>query len=300
MRAVLAQRFQGAFSDHETEKDIWNVECCQAFTNVDTLLSVFEDLGRPIGKDDSILDFGCGEGRMVYAFRKLGYNAFGADIVPPSPEVEERLRQDGLSSGEEKLLRTSPVRPHRLPFDDDHFGFVVSWDVMEHVQDHQQALSEISRVLKPYGRSLHFFPARYRFLEPHVHVPLGTLFRGHAYLYFWALMGVRTRSQKYLTAKEIARKNYEFLRTETKYLSKKCLKEIAHSYFGNVDFVERHFWKHNGGKSGLIYKALSNLGLQRAIPVAANMLSPFGYRAVFFFKPPRERGLAAACGCPPR
>lgn len=296
MRAVLAPRFQGAFSSYEVEKDILNVEYRQAFTNVHSLLRVFEELGKPVEKDNSILDFGCGEGRMVYALRKLGYNAFGADVVPPSSEVEERLWRDRLSVREEKPLRTSPVNPYRIPFDDDHFDFLLSWDVMEHVQNHRQALSEIRRVLKPCGRSLHFFPARYRFLEPHVHVPLGTLFRGHAYLYFWALMGVRTRSQQYLTAKEIAQKNYEFLRTETKYLSKKCLKEIAFSYFGNVDFVERHFWKHNDGRSGLIYKALSRLGLRRAVPVAATMPSPFGYRALFFFKPPRGRTLAASCG----
>lgn len=296
MRAVPAQRPQRCFSSHEIDNETLNVEYCQAFTNVNSLLHVFEELGRPIKKNDSILDFGCGEGRMVYAFRKLGYSAFGTDIVSPSPEVEERLLRDSLSVREEQPMRTSPMSPHRIPFDDDYFDFVVSWDVMEHVQDHLQALSEISRVLKPCGRSLHFFPARYRFLEPHVHVPLGTLFRGYAYLHFWASVGVRTRSQKYLTAKQVAQRNYEFLRTETKYLSKKCLKEIAQSYFGNVDFVERHFWKHNNGRSGLIYKALSTLGMRRVVPIAANMLSPFGYRALFFSNPTRELTLAASCG----
>jgi len=296
MRAAVAQPFQGAYVMQAVSEDALNGEARQAFVNVDLLLSVFEELGRPIKTGDTILDFGCGEGRMVYAFRKLGYKAFGADIAPASSEVEELLEQKGLCSRKQQPLRVIPSDLYKIPFNDDNFDFVVSWEVMEHVQDHRQALSEIRRVLKPCGWSLHFFPARYRFLEPHVHVPLGTLIQGQRYLHFWALMGVRTKSQEGLAARDIAQENHEFLRTETRYLSKRRLKELVYSYFGNIDFVERHYWKYNVGRSGWIYKALARAGLRKAVPLVATILSPFGRRALFFFKPPPEHGLTLSCG----
>jgi SAM-dependent methyltransferase len=282
MNAVKAEYLEGVRVSSAAADDACSVEYRQEFINTELLLSVLEELGRPVKKDDMVLDFGCGEGRMVYAFRKLGYKAFGTDIALPSPEVQVLFEREGLSENEENLLPMIPSGNYRIPYDDDTFDFVISWEVMEHVQDHEQALSEISRVLKPYGCSLHFFPARYHILEPHNHVPLGTLFQGRVYLYFWALMGIRTKSQERLTIREAAEENYNFLKTETKYLSKKHLTRLVCRHFGNVDFVERHFWKHNGGKSGFAYKTLSSLGLRRLTPLAASLLSPFGHRALFF------------------
>lgn len=284
MNAVKAEYFEGVHVSSTAADDAGTVEYRQAFTNTELLLSVLEELGRPVKKDDMVLDFGCGEGRMVYAFRKLGYKAFGTDNTLPSPEVQVLFEREGLSENEENLLPMIPSGQYRIPYDDDTFDFVISWEVMEHVQDHEQALSEINRVLKPSGCSLHFFPARYHILEPHVHVPLGTLFQGRVYLYFWALMGIRTKSQERSTVREVAEENYEFLKTETKYLSKKHLTRLVCRHFGNVDFVERYFWKHSGGKSGFAYKTLSALGLRRLTPLAAGLLSPFGHRALFFFK----------------
>ncbi|MBI4962368.1 MAG: class I SAM-dependent methyltransferase [Desulfomonile tiedjei] len=289
MKAAQLECFHDAYVASAAAAETISTIDSQAFDNVDVMLRVFAELGRPVNTDDAILDFGCGEGGMVYAFRKRGFKAFGVDIAPPSPAIADRLETERLSHGEKDVLRVIPSEPYRIPFDDNQFDFVVSWDVMEHVQDHKQALAEIKRVLKPCGRSLHFFPARYRVLEPHVYVPFGTLLQGPRYLYFWALMGIRTESQRNLTAREVAQKNYEFLKTQTKYLTKNRLTQLVCGYFGNIDFVERHFWKHNGGKSGTIYSMLSKLGLRKVAPLAADMLSPFGHRALFFFKPPSPR-----------
>jgi ubiquinone/menaquinone biosynthesis C-methylase UbiE len=260
-------------------------EYSQAFLNVRSLLSVLTEMGKPVTMYDAVLDFGCGEGRMVYALRKLGYRAFGTDIAPPSGDAERLIRADRLCRPREQPLRLIHAEDYKIPFDNESFDFVVSWDVMEHVQHHAEALSEINRVLKRGGRSLHFFPSRYCILEPHIGVPLGTVLQGYSYLYLWALLGLGDKSQPARTAREAARKNYEFLRAETKYLSKRSLIKLADGSFRDIEFVERHFWKHSGGKGQFVYKILSRLGLVKLMPFAASLLSPFGYRALFFVKP---------------
>ena len=264
---------------------IVDIEYSQAFSNVRSLLSVFAEMGKPITMYDTVLDFGCGEGRMVYAFRKLGYRAFGTDIAPSSGDAERLMRGERLCRPREQPLRSIRTEDHKMPFDNESFDFVVSWDVMEHVQHHTEALSEIHRVLKRGGRSLHFFPSRYRILEPHIGVPLGTVLQGYSYLYLWALLGLGDKSRPARTAREVARKNYEFLKEETKYLSKRSLMKLADGSFRDIEFVERHFWKHSGGKGQFVYKILSRLGLVELMPFAASLLSPFGYRALFFVKP---------------
>jgi ubiquinone/menaquinone biosynthesis C-methylase UbiE len=265
--------------------DIIDVEYDQAFRNVRSLLSVFAEMGRPVKIDDTILDFGCGGGEMVYAFRKLGYRAFGTDIVPPSRGVETLIGADRLRDAGEQPFAVIQADDYKIPFDNEYFDFVISWDVIEHIQHHAQALAEINRVLKPGGRSLHFFPSRYCVLEPHIHVPLGTVFQAYSYLYLWAMLGLKDKSQQGLTAREVADKNHEFLKKKTKYLSKKRLIKLADGSFRNIEFVEKHFWKYNGGKGESIIKVLSMLRLVKLLPLVASLLSPFGYRALFFIKP---------------
>src|SRR5512147_992689 len=115
---------------------IVDMEYGQAFRNVRSLLSVFTEMGRPVKLDDTVLDFGCGEGRMVYAFRKLGYRAFGTDIAPPSGDAERLMRAERLCRPRAQPLRPIRTEDYKMPFDNESFDFVVSWDVMEHVQDH--------------------------------------------------------------------------------------------------------------------------------------------------------------------
>ena len=133
--------------------------------------------------DDSILDFGCGEGKMVYTFRKLGYRAFGTDIVPATGEAERLIEAEGLSSPGEQPLTLIRAKDYKIPFDNEHFDFVISWDVVEHVQHHAEALSEINRVLNAAEEVSTFSPLGHVILEPHIGVPFGTLFQAYSYLY---------------------------------------------------------------------------------------------------------------------
>jgi len=56
-----------------------------------------------------------------------------------------------------------------LPFDDDSFDFIFSYDVFEHVQNVAEVLKECQRVLKPNGQLLVVFPPFYNPLASHLY-----------------------------------------------------------------------------------------------------------------------------------
>ena len=60
----------------------------------------------------------------------------------------------------------------RLPFADASFDMALCWDVVEHVQNPEQLLAELARVLRPGGRVLLTVINRYAFRDPHYHLPL--------------------------------------------------------------------------------------------------------------------------------
>jgi len=91
-----------------------------------------------------VLDCACGEG---YGSRILGDAAgsvTGVDIDSASIEhARRRYGRDGLEFVEASALN--------LPFDDDRFDAVVSFETLEHLAEHDELMREFRRVLKPDG-----------------------------------------------------------------------------------------------------------------------------------------------------
>jgi SAM-dependent methyltransferase len=50
--------------------------------------------------------------------------------------------------------------PHKLPFNDNHFGLVVSGQAFEHMEYFWIAILEIARVLKPNGKAIIIAPSK--------------------------------------------------------------------------------------------------------------------------------------------
>ena len=100
-----------------------------------------EDLGN-------ILEFGCGDGRMI---RWLGHLAatrevWGVDIHAQRIFWCKQHLGPGL-----RFLTTTTV-PH-LPFEDRHFGFVFAGSVFTHIDDLADAwIAELRRILRPGGK----------------------------------------------------------------------------------------------------------------------------------------------------
>jgi SAM-dependent methyltransferase len=115
----------------------------------------------------TVLDFGCGKGHVVALLRERGVEAYGADVFWGGMSWDEGPHRQLLDDG---WIRE--IKDGRLPFDDDTFDTIVSDQVFEHVENFDQSVAEMVRVLKPTGRMYHQFPPRDIFLEPHTKVPL--------------------------------------------------------------------------------------------------------------------------------
>jgi SAM-dependent methyltransferase len=224
--------------------------------------NVFSDVGQPMRVGARVLDFGCGDGSMVEALVEAGYDAVGCDIELASETDRLRLIE----------------RPYRLPFDDESFDFVVSSQVLEHVDDHDVAFREIYRVLEPGGATLHLFPPRWRPVEPHVRVPLATLITARPWLRLWAALGVRNEFQTGLSAREVAALNRDYLRSSTNYLTRAQLERSGRTCFDRVDFVERLALKHGRGHGRQIYPWV------RRVPVLERLYSATQSRLMLTFK----------------
>jgi 2-polyprenyl-6-hydroxyphenyl methylase/3-demethylubiquinone-9 3-methyltransferase len=93
-----------------------------------------------------LLDVGCGGGLLAEEFARLGCQVTGVDPSELSLQTaREHARQEGLT-----IIYQTGVG-EQLPFADASFDLITCCDVLEHVNDVQQVIREIARVLKPGG-----------------------------------------------------------------------------------------------------------------------------------------------------
>lgn len=113
----------------------------------------------------SVLDYGCGAGEIVQQLRALEVNAFGCDIFYQGGD-RSRYVAPHLCNG---IIRK--MEDGCIPFESASFDFVINNQVMEHVENIDRVLAEISRVLKPGGTTLSLFPDKGVWREGHCGVP---------------------------------------------------------------------------------------------------------------------------------
>ena len=92
------------------------------------------------------LDIGCGGGFLAEEFAALGCQVTGID---PSPASIEAARAHAASRGLRIDYRVGSGE--HLPAPDAAFDLAFCCDVLEHVSDVNQVISETARVLKPDG-----------------------------------------------------------------------------------------------------------------------------------------------------
>jgi SAM-dependent methyltransferase len=182
-----------------------------------------------------ILDFGCGSGRYVYDYRDAGFDAYGFDIAS-SVELRDASDEAFFRFGLSGVPGNVPdyevdEQSYRVAFDDDSFDFVFSNSVFEHVQNHDLALREIARVLRPGGLAIHTFPARYCLIEPHMFVPLGGIFTSVAWYRLWALLGIRNAYQRGMSARDVALANRGYAESGINYVPVPRLLQLASANF---------------------------------------------------------------------
>ena len=93
-----------------------------------------------------LLDVGCGNGAAAIGLANtLGLVVTGVDVDTEQIEAAAAAR-DGLAA-----VRFLAADATRLPFADGEFDLVYSNKTTHHIRDWQQALAEMTRVLKPEG-----------------------------------------------------------------------------------------------------------------------------------------------------
>lgn len=102
----------------------------------------FLDLSSSVTRDSKILEIGSGKGRLLNHFFSKGYDIRGVEISKRAIDDSRRLFRD---------LPLQLVSSEKLPFDDEFFDLVVSFDVLEHIHDCDAHLEEVNRVLKKGG-----------------------------------------------------------------------------------------------------------------------------------------------------
>lgn len=193
-------------------------------------IEICKEKGININENSFILDFGCGEGHRVYQLLDSGYkNSFGfnkGNYMGRENPVKLRHEQDN------NFFRFSD--DDTIPFPDMYFDLVISDQVFEHVIEQEKAFREIHRVLKNGGVSIHVIPAKWQIIEPHIFVPFGGLIKSYSYYYFWALLGIRNKWQRGLSAQEVAKFNIKYAGESLNYLScreyQRMMSKIAFKY----------------------------------------------------------------------
>jgi SAM-dependent methyltransferase len=106
--------------------------------------------------DAVILDNGCGLGTYLDAFAPFTPHRFGLEL-----ELDRAQKALAVAPGIVQAMG------EKLPFISNHFDFVFSNEVLEHVADDRLALAEMVRVARPNGRILIFCPNRWYPVEQH-------------------------------------------------------------------------------------------------------------------------------------
>lgn len=101
-----------------------------------------------------VLDYGCGSGFGAAQIAQSAAHVVAVDVA----EDAVAYARDRFAGGNLEFLSIDPTAP--LPFDDASFDVVLSFQVLEHVLDTRNYLSEIRRILAPGGQLVLVTPDR--------------------------------------------------------------------------------------------------------------------------------------------
>lgn len=207
------------------------------------LLSVINtEARRLLGiKGLRILDAGCGDGTFLsYLMRTLplflpdiSIEAYGFDVfghgVQEEGFLEKAIRSLSVqvpnTDWRERI--TSIFLQDGWPYEDEYFDFIISNQVIEHVNDHERFFSEVRRTLKDGGCSVHLFPLKNCLFENHLKLPLVHKIRNFDLLrsYISALSRLRlgkfrTHHRDYgMPLEEYAERHADYMHYFTNYIS---------------------------------------------------------------------------------
>ena len=120
-------------------------------TSVENKYFMYEHLHRyalatEISKDKIVLDIACGEGYGSYLISKSAAYIYGVDIDNSSVvHAKNKYEKDNGNL----CFKTGSTS--NIPLENNTVDIVVSFETIEHHDEHEQMMKEIKRVLKPGG-----------------------------------------------------------------------------------------------------------------------------------------------------
>lgn len=113
----------------------------------------YADTLQPATAGGRCLDIGCGVGQVVNRLQTAGFEAHGVDVSEPNIERAKKFSP-----------RCQLYNGSRLPFPDNFFDSAGALNVLEHVDQPEQFIPELVRVVKPGGKIVLSSPNFFRVL----------------------------------------------------------------------------------------------------------------------------------------
>lgn len=111
-------------------------------------IKIAEQLFHQINLSDvkRVLEVGCGVGVLSsYLADKYSWSVIGIDIDSEQIEIARNVQ------GENECLKFVEADASKLPYGNNEFDLVLSFDVLHHIPNWVTTIEEINRVLKPNG-----------------------------------------------------------------------------------------------------------------------------------------------------
>ncbi len=111
----------------------------------------------PLCEGRDVLDIACGEGYGAALLSTVASSVVGVDIDEPTIEHARRVYPE---------VEFEPGSCDDIPYMRDSFDVVVSFETIEHIEDHDKFLREVRRVLRPGGLFICSTPDRDVYRHP--------------------------------------------------------------------------------------------------------------------------------------
>lgn len=192
------------------------------------------------GQKTRSLDFGCGAATVVSAARHEGLDVYGTDVFYAANKNRQIVEQKGLLG-----TIITEIKNGRTVFPDEHFDVIVNNQVLEHVEDLDQTLKELKRILKRGGTLLSLFPSKEVWWEGHRKLFFlhwfapGNPLRVY-YAYFWRILG-KGGFKGDKTPMEWARYSCQWIDKFTFYRPQKEIISLFAQYFNELSYLENDY-----------------------------------------------------------
>lgn len=191
-------------------------------------------------KNKTVLDLGCGSG---YGSRRLlDYKCKSVVAI----DIEPKIINFAKKNFPHKNLTFKVANATKLPFKDNSFDVVVSFEVIEHIKDYNTYTNEVLRVLRPHGKFIFSTPNKlkhrantsaYHFKE-FTTIELKNLFKDHKCSL--RLYGQFFRNKDFLNAEKEYFRRYNNIT----FGGNKDLKKLLNLIPSNLKtIIYKVFWK---------------------------------------------------------